>query len=125
MADAWELSAAASGSPAIERTVAGWRPQIESGGITPGELALQSRVFPDMFSSLYKSGEISGQLDDSLLRLREYYQEESTRKLDVFTKMLVAAVIVGVMIAVGYFIISFYAEHFKGLGDAIEGLDGI
>jgi len=125
MAEAWELSAAASGSPAIERTVSRWRPQIESGGVTPGELARQSSVFPDMFSSLYHSGEISGQLDDALFRLREYYQEESARKLDVFSKGLVAAVIVGVMIAVAYFIISFYAEHFKGIGEALDGLDGI
>jgi type II secretory pathway component PulF len=125
IAEAWTLSAAASGSPSLERTVAKWRPQIESGGYTPGELALHSSAFPDMFSSLYKSGEISGQLDDSLMRLREYYQEESTRKLDVFTKVLVGTVVMGVMIAVAYFIISFYAEHFKGIGDALDGLDGI
>ena len=121
--DAWELAASASGSPALLRTVKKWRPHIESGGITPGELLLTSSTFPNMFASIYKSGEISGQIDDALRRLREYYAEESTRKLDVFTKALVTIVVLGVMITVAYFIISFYSEHFKGIGDALDDLD--
>lgn len=123
--DSWELAASASGSPAILRTVRKWRPHIESGGMTPGELLLTSSTFPNMFASIYKSGEISGQIDDALRRLREYYAEESTRKLDVFTKALITIVVLGVMITVAYFIISFYAEYFKGIGDAIEDFNNI
>lgn len=123
--DSWEMAAEASGSPRIQRAVGKWRPHIESGTCTPGDLLENTSAFPDVFASIYKTGEISGQLDDSLIRLREYYHQESERKMDVFTKALVTVVVLGVMITVAYFIISFYAEHFKNIGGALEGLDGI
>lgn len=119
--DAWELAAAASGSPAVKRHVMRWRPQIESGAFTPGELLRRESVFPTMFTSLYQTGELSGQLDDALLRLRGYYDEEAGRKLDTFTKMSVTLVVLGVMGMVAYFIISFYMGYFKGISDAMGG----
>ena len=121
--DAWELAGAASGSAKLNGIIRRWRPRIESGAFTPGDLLAQSSAFPTTFTSIYRSGEISGQIDDSLLRLREYYDEESTRKLDVFTKVLVTCVILGVMLTVAYFIISFYGNLFKGMGDTLKDLE--
>lgn len=121
--DAWELAAAASGSPRLHRVVGKWRPRIESGAFTPGDLMAETSAFPHTFTSIYQSGEISGQIDDALIRLRDYYNEESQRKLDVFTKMLVTCVILGVMLTVAYFIISFYGNLFKGVNDSLNNLD--
>ena len=59
VASAWELAAAASGSPALKREIAGWRSQIETNQKTPAELANDSRLFPELFANLYHSGEIS------------------------------------------------------------------
>ena len=123
--DSWEMAAEASGSPRIQRAVGKWRPHIESGACTPGDMLQTTRAFPDVFASIYKTGELSGQLDDSLTRLREYYHQESERKMDVFTKTLITIVVMGVMLTVAYFIISFYSEHFKGIGKALEGLDDL
>src|SRR5260221_10488282 len=77
---AWDLAAAASGSPALARAVAAWRPRVVAGK-TPAEEVSASRNFPEMFANLYYTGEVSGQLDDSLRRLSKYYQEEGRRKL--------------------------------------------
>ncbi|MGA3181411.1 MAG: type II secretion system F family protein [Verrucomicrobiota bacterium] len=77
---AWEMAAAASGSPALGRAVRGWKAAVESGS-APAELIKQSGEFPELFASLYSSGEISGQLDESLTRLHTIYQEEGTRKM--------------------------------------------
>jgi type II secretory pathway component PulF len=123
MPEAWAMSGSASGSPALKRITAAWRPQIESGNCTPSELLERTSYFPNVFASIYKTGEVSGQIDDALIRLRTYYQEESQRKLDMFTKALVTIVVLGVMGTIGYFIVSFYSEHFKGISDAIDGLD--
>lgn len=123
--DSWEMAAEASGSPRIERAVGKWRPHIESGAQTPGDMLQATNVFPDVFASIYKTGELSGQLDDALVRLREYFHQESERKMDVFTKALITLVVVGVMLTIGYFIISFYSEHFKGIGKALEGLEDL
>ncbi|MGY8674716.1 MAG: type II secretion system F family protein [Verrucomicrobiia bacterium] len=121
MPEAWAMSGSATGSPALKRITAGWRPQIESGNSTPSELLERSSYFPNVFASIYKTGEVSGQIDDALLRLRTYYQDESQRKLDLFTKALVTIVVLGVMGTIGYFIISFYSEHFKNINEAIDG----
>src|ERR1039457_6759746 len=57
--EAWELSAAASGSPAIRKIVLGWRPQLNAGQ-TPAEVLNASGRFPDLFVSQYNAGEVSG-----------------------------------------------------------------
>src|SRR5262249_38393165 len=78
--EAWPLAAAASGSPALRRTVLAWSPNVEAGQ-TPAEAVRESGAFPDLFTNLYSTGEISGRLDDTLRRLHQHYQEEASRKL--------------------------------------------
>jgi len=63
--EGWQLSAAASGSPAAAGRGGGWKVPLETGA-TPAELINQSGYFPEMFANLYHTGEISGKLDDSL-----------------------------------------------------------
>jgi len=112
--DAWALAAAASGSPALHRTVLAWKPQIESGR-TPAEVLRENGQFPELFTNLYHTGEISGKLDDALLRLHRYYQEEGSRQLKLvakWTPWLVYLVVVGV---VAYQIISFWLGYFQNI----------
>lgn len=59
-------------------------------GQTPAESVSASGIFPDEFSSLYHTGEVSGKLDESLLRARVYFAEQGARKLKTFV-MLPAA----------------------------------
>ncbi len=108
--EAWDLAAAASGSPALIRTVAAWRPRVVAG-VTPAEVVGESAQFPELFANLYRSGEISGQLDESLQRLHAYYNEEGTRKLKLAAKWGPQAVYMGVAVLVGYKVISFYAGY--------------
>jgi type II secretory pathway component PulF len=105
--NAWEMAVAASGSPALGRAVQGWKEAVESG-LTPAELMKQSREFPEMFVSLYTTGEISGQLDESLTRLHTIYQEEGTRKMRQAGMWAANLVKWGVMLLIGYKIVSFY-----------------
>src|SRR5262249_42520268 len=77
--EAWDLAATASGSPALRRAVAAWRPNVVAGQ-TPAEAVSRSRRFPEIFANQYATGEISGQLDETLRRLHRYYQEEGSRK---------------------------------------------
>ncbi len=106
--DAWELAARASGSPALANEVALWRPQIEVQHKTPGEILADGNVFPAMFTSLYRTGEISGQLDDTLQRLHEYSRAEGHRQMQMFTRFLTTAVVILIMIAIGFFVVDFY-----------------
>ena len=81
--EAWDLAAAACGSPAIQDEVAAWKPRVVAG-VTPAQAVSGSPEFPEMFANLYHSGEVSGKLDETLKRLHAYYDEEGTRKLHNF-----------------------------------------
>jgi type II secretory pathway component PulF len=115
--EAWELAATASGSPALRRTVLAWRPQVMRGQ-TPSEAVLASRKFPELFSSQYSTGEISGQLDETLRRLRRYYQDEGSRKLHALAQWTPKAVYLFVALMIAFNVVRFYSNYFKAVGNA-------
>lgn len=118
--DSWELAARASGSPALAREVMKWRPQIELEQKTPGEILDDKNVFPAMFTSLYRTGEISGQLDDTLKRLHEYSRVEGHRQMQMFTKGLTIGIILIIMVAIGMQIVRFWVNHFNNIGNMLS-----
>lgn len=109
---AWELAAKVSGSPALRRTIVAWKADVEAGQ-TPAETVIASGMFPDLFSNQYHSGEISGKLDETLNRLRQYYQEEGTRKIRFVAQWLPRLIYLIVALFIAYRIVSFYAGYFQ------------
>jgi type II secretory pathway component PulF len=120
---AWELAVAASGSPALGRAVRGWKEEVESGA-TPAELIKQSPQFPEMFASLYATGEISGRLDDALGRLHRHYQEEGSRKMRMIAEWSPKLVYYIVMLLIAWHIVSFYYHLYGPGSDLDEALKG-
>jgi type IV pilus assembly protein PilC len=115
--EAWEMAATASGSPALRRTVLGWRPMV-NGGQTPAEAVSESGRFPELFVSQYATGEISGQLDSTLRRLHAYYQEEGSRKLHAVARWTPRAIYFCVVLIIAFRIIGFYTNYFNMVRDA-------
>lgn len=113
----WELAARASGSPALDREVSTWRPQIEAG-MPPSELLRNNPCFPSVFANLYATGEASGRLDDHLSRLHTYYQESGTnilRQIAAWAPRLVYLLIAGF---IAYRVIMFWVGYFRQIGEA-------
>ena len=119
MARSWTLAANSSGSPRIQKAVRPFESAIE-GGRTPGELLNHFRCFPDMFVSLYQSGEFSGRLDENLKRLRIHYQEEGSRKLKLFAVWLPRMIYFSVLAFAAYFILRFWAGYYEGILNQTE-----
>jgi type II secretory pathway component PulF len=118
--EAWEMAAAACGSPSIVRTVQQWRPQLV-GGQTPSEaVSNEPHQFPEVFANLYHSGEISGQLDETLLRLHKYYQDEGSRKMHLLSKWVPQVIYFCVVGVVVYFVFSFYLGYFNQIKQATD-----
>jgi len=118
--EAWGLAAAASGSPALMRTVAAWKAPMESGTI-PSELVRSCpRQFPEVFSSLYQAGEVSGQLDDSLKRLRMLHQEEGSRKMRLVAQWVPRLLYFIIVAAIVLKIFSFYSSYFSQLNEIMK-----
>lgn len=108
---AWELAAAASGSPALRRAVVSWKPQVDAGQ-TPAEVVRASSRFPEMFVSQYSTGEISGRLDDTLRLLHRFYQEEGTRKLHAVAQWTPRAVYLFIVLMIAFRVVRFWTDYF-------------
>lgn len=121
--EAWEIAAAACGSPGIRRVVKAWKPDLLAGQ-TPADSVSQSSWFPETFTNLYHTGEVSGTLDTTLRKLHKYYQEEGSRKLHNFVRwspQIVYLIIAGI---IGYKVIQFYAGIYGPNSDLGRILNG-
>ena len=117
--DAWEIAAAASSSPALRRAVAVWKPQLAAGQ-TPAELVRANPLFPEAFANLYHSGEISGKLDETLRRLRVYYQEEGAHKIQLVAQWVPRLIYFAIVLCIAYFVVQFYAGYFNQVNQVIN-----
>lgn len=120
MIKSWEYAAAASGSPRLVNNISQWPPALERGA-TPADLVNRDPFFPQVFANLYATGEHSGKLDETLLRLQSFHQEEGFRTLDNFTRVLTATVYGGIVILVAYNVIEFWVHYYGNLTNIING----
>ncbi len=121
--EAWDLAATASGSPALRRAVAAWRPHLVAGQM-PSEALRLCPLFPETFTNLYASGEISGKLDETLGHLNRFYGEEGTRKLHAFAQWTPRLVYLMVVLFIAYKIVQFYTGMYGANGDLSHILNG-
>jgi len=110
--EGWELAATASGSPALQRAVADWKPELLSG-LTPGEAVRNSNEFPEVFANLYHTGEVTGSLDDTLRRLHRLYQDEGERQLTALAEWTPKLIYFGIVFFVAWQVIRFYLGYFQ------------
>jgi type II secretory pathway component PulF len=116
--EGWHLAAAASGSPAMRHTVDSWKERLLAG-TTPGELVSESREFPELFSSQYQTGELTGKLDECLLRLHRYYQDEATRRFRAVAQWLPRMVYLIIALVIAFRIVRFYTDYFGQLNQLL------
>lgn len=117
--EAWNLAAAASGSPALRRAVATWKTPLAAGR-TPAELVRETRLFPDVFANLYHSSEISGRQEETLRRLHTFYREEGAHKLQLLAQWLPRAIYFLVVLFIAWKIIQFWAGYFNQINNAMH-----
>lgn len=118
--EAWLLAAAASGSPALHRAVRSWHADLEAGQ-TPSEALARTSVFPEVFTSLYRTAEVSGDLDNTLRRINSYYLDEGTRRLKAASQWGPRLIYIVILFAVGYKIIQFWQGYFEQQQNLLEG----
>ena len=116
--EAWEMAAAACGSPGIRREVMTWKPDLLAGE-TPADKVSHCSWFPELFANLYHTGEVSGSLDESLRSLRKYYQEEGTRKLHAVAAWTPRIIYLGIMLVIAYKVINFWMGYFQQIQDVM------
>jgi type IV pilus assembly protein PilC len=118
--EAWQMAAKASGSIALQRTVASWIPALRSGR-TPAEMLQESRTFPDIFTSQYAAGEVSGKLDETLERMRDYYQEDGGEKVRTLAQWVPLGIYLLILLSGGGFVIWAWHTYFENVQQVIGG----
>ena len=110
--EAWESAASASGSPWLATSVRAWLPELDSGSL-PSEALQRREEFPRTFRDLYTTGEVSGQLDESLQRLAKLYHDEGTRRLKSAAGIATGLVYGLVAITVAIIVIRAWLNYFN------------
>lgn len=111
---AWNLAAVSCGSPRLKSEIMKWTPQLEQG-VTPAEMVAQIPYFPEMFTQLHHTGEISGRMDETLTRLHTYFEDEGFRKLQIFCRVLNYLIYFTIAIGIGIFVIHFWVNYYRNL----------
>jgi len=111
MIKSWELAGATCGSPRLKREILKWTPQFENG-LTPAEMVGQIGYFPEVFTNLYHTAEMSGKLDETLVRLHTYFEEEGFRTLHVFTRIMNGTFYGALVVVVAYNVIHFWVNYY-------------
>jgi type II secretory pathway component PulF len=98
--------------------VQSWNPLLRAGK-TPAEMLESSSKFPELFTNQYASGEISGKLDETLERLRDYYQEDGGRKVQMLAQWIPMGIYLLVLIGGGAFVIWLWSNYYNRLWQQI------
>ncbi|MFM1768692.1 MAG: hypothetical protein RJA22_1221 [Verrucomicrobiota bacterium] len=117
--EAWSLAAGAAGSPALRRAVLRWQPALRDGA-TPAELLAASPEFPEVFSNLYRTGEVSGKLDETLRRLQALHHEQGMAGLKSFVDWLPRVIFVLVALLAAYVVVRFWMGYFGAIGQVLD-----
>lgn len=110
--NAWEMAANASGSPALRKAVTSWRPSLESGE-TPGDILSRDGTFPELFSSHYRTGEMSGSLDSSLGHLHTIYFDMGTQQARALARWVPRCIYFVVMLVVAWTVLHMWMGIFE------------
>lgn len=109
-----EYAGAASGNYAIAAATKRLATKVQQGQPISQVMA-ESRLFPDLAVNMMVTGELSGNIEESLAKVAEYYEAEahiavkqSATVVRLFGTLLIAALI-------GAYIIHFYTNYFNNL----------
>jgi type IV pilus assembly protein PilC len=109
--DALTICAASSGNKTIEKFVVNVRAKIEQGTKFSEPLA-EGGLFPGMVVSMVAVGEQTGALDDMLLKVSDFYEDEVDMAVKTVLSMIEPIMIVTIGSIVGFIVIAMYMPVF-------------
>lgn len=109
--------------PRFAKIIAAIGQNVEAGETFSDSLKLFNRAFPDIYVSMVRAGEASGDLDGVLLQLADYLEasEELKRRIRSAMTYPVVAFSMIILIAAGLiiFVVPQFAEIFNSFGKAL------
>ncbi len=113
--EALSICAASAGNKRIEEFILFVRAEIEQGVKFSTPLA-KDGLFPAMVVSMVEVGEATGALDDMLLKVADFYEEEVDVAVKTLLSMIEPIMIVTIGSVVGFIVIAMYLPVFDMAG---------
>lgn len=109
--DALTICSASAGNKTVEKFVLNVRSKIEQGAKFSEPLA-EGGLFPNMVVSMVAVGEQTGAMDDMLLKVSEFYEDEVDLAVATVLSMIEPIMIVTIGSIVGFIVIAMYLPVF-------------
>jgi len=93
---------------------------VRSGTDLSTALERFGRVFPNVYVSMVRAGEVSGQLDDILVRLAEYLEASAKLKRDIRAAMTYPVISLVLVVGIATFLMIGIVPKFKEIFDTLE-----
>jgi type IV pilus assembly protein PilC len=104
---ALSICASSSGNLVMEQFIMGCKARIEKGQQLSLPLS-ENPIFPKMVVSMIQVGEQSGKMDEMLLKIAAFYEEEVDMAIKTMLGMIEPIMIVGIGIVVGVLVTAMY-----------------
>lgn len=114
--DAMEICARTSGNYVVEEAIMDVRDRVSEGKDVAGPL-MRTRVFPPMVVQMIAVGEQTGQMDNMLQKIADFYEEEVDIAVSALTSLMEPAMMVILGGVVGVIMIAMYMPIFQVAGN--------
>jgi len=111
------LAADATGNEAVRTKVAPASRELEEGRSITDTLAATG-AFTPMVLDMSRTGETTGNMDQMLIKMSEYYEDEGAVKAQMSAKIVGVVCLVIVAVYVCFILITFYSSLFSRIGAA-------
>ena len=109
---ALEIAGATAGNWVVEESMAEVRVKVQEG-IPIAEPLTNDPLFPPMVSQMVKIGEETGELEQMLSKVADFYEDEVDSTIQSLTSIIEPLMMIGVGFMVGIIIIAMYLPMFK------------
>lgn len=103
--DAFAQSSGVTGNVLYKHAIAGISRRVEKG-VSIGDAMLAYPLFPQIVIQMVKIGEETGKLDESLLKVSEYYEREVDQTVKTLTTAMEPVIMIILGIGVAFLVIS-------------------
>jgi len=109
---ALEIAGSTAGNWVVERALADVRVKVQEG-IPIAEPLTTNPIFPPMVSQMVRIGEETGELEQMLSKIADFYEDEVDSAIQNLTSIIEPILMIGVGMMVGVIIIAMYLPMFK------------
>jgi type IV pilus assembly protein PilC len=109
---ALEIAGSTAGNWVVERAIADVRVKVQEG-VPIAEPLTSDPIFPPMVSQMVRIGEETGELEQMLSKIADFYEDEVDSAIANLTSIIEPIMMIGVGMMVGVIIIAMYLPMFK------------